>query len=54
VNHSKDKKLDIEFRDPSAYISKVMSELKGEKMEEPNDLPVLSIQQTLWVLKRTL
>lgn len=44
MNNIKDKKLDIEVRTPFTYISKVISELKGGKVEEPNDLPVLSIQ----------
>jgi hypothetical protein len=44
VNTIKDKKLDRAVRTPVTYISKVMSELKRGKVEEPNDLPVLSIQ----------
>ena len=44
MNIVKAKKLDIEVRTPFTYISKVISELKRGKVEEPNDLPVLSIQ----------
>lgn len=40
----KDKKLDIEIRMPFTYISKVVNELKDNKVEEPNDLPVISSQ----------
>ena len=40
----KDKKLDIEIRTPFTYISKVVNELKDRKVEEPNDLLVISSQ----------
>jgi len=40
----KDKKLDIEIRTPFTYISKVVSELKNENVEEPIDYLVISSQ----------
>lgn len=40
----KNKQLTIEIRTPFTYISKVVSELKDEKVEEPNDYPDISAQ----------
>lgn len=50
----KDKKLDMEIRMPFSYISKVVSELKDNKVEELIDLPTISTQSAFLYLQNNV